>query len=171
MVEDAVLLGCDTLLLDDHSPKFRIPHHRNVGNQFSSDAASLLLQKKSVVSTINFIVGNLFKYIAPKPALEPTEPPIGGLPEAFFPEANRLERETDHEPQSSAQVKSLCVCVCSVCVWCVCVWSCNSSVCLLSAYRDFPFYRQKARHRIPHQIEQAWYNSEMLLPSIHGKRK
>jgi len=53
MVEVSFLLGCDTVPLDDHSPKFRIPHHRNVGNQFSSDEASLLLQKNSVVSTIH----------------------------------------------------------------------------------------------------------------------
>jgi hypothetical protein len=32
----------------------------------------VLFQKNSVVSTVNFTVGNLFEFIAPKPAVEPT---------------------------------------------------------------------------------------------------
>ena len=69
----------------------------------------VLFQKHSVVNTVNFIVGNLFKYILPKPALEAIQPPTDGLPGAFFPEENRSDRETDNEPQSSAEFKRLCV--------------------------------------------------------------
>jgi hypothetical protein len=38
--------------------------------------------------------------------LGPTQPPIQWVPEALFVGVKRLERETDHSPPSSAEVKN-----------------------------------------------------------------
>jgi hypothetical protein len=40
-----------------------------------------------------------------RPALEPTQPPIQWLPEALSLGVKRPEREDDHSPPSSAEVK------------------------------------------------------------------
>jgi hypothetical protein len=40
-----------------------------------------------------------------RPALGPTQPPIQWVPRALSPEIQRLGREVDHSPPTSAEVK------------------------------------------------------------------
>jgi hypothetical protein len=44
-------------------------------------------------------------YMTSRPVLGPTEPPIQWVPEALSPEVKRPEREADHSPPSSTEVK------------------------------------------------------------------
>jgi hypothetical protein len=42
-----------------------------------------------------------------RPALGPTQPPIQWVPGALSPGVKRLEREADHSPPASAEVKKI----------------------------------------------------------------
>jgi hypothetical protein len=44
-----------------------------------------------------------------RPTLGPTQPPIQWVPWASFPVVKRPRRETDHSPQTNAEVKNTCI--------------------------------------------------------------
>jgi hypothetical protein len=53
------------------------------------------------------VLGIFFSTIASRPALGPAQPPIQWVPRALSLGVKQLEREADHSPPSSAEVKDV----------------------------------------------------------------